>query len=115
MNKSNKEALRALNRIGYINYGIKDILTEEDIENVRAEQVEDGDEFKAKVVTPIDLVRFKSLRLKSIGVFVLFFLINSVYFGPVFIVEELGFNVYLSQVIVGSSELIAYPIAFFLV
>lgn len=28
---SNKEALRALNRIGYINYGMKDILGEEDI------------------------------------------------------------------------------------
>jgi hypothetical protein len=32
---SNEKALKALNRIGYINFGIKDILTEEDIENVR--------------------------------------------------------------------------------
>jgi hypothetical protein len=35
----NETALKALNRMGEINKGLKDIISEEDIDNVRKEQL----------------------------------------------------------------------------
>ena len=42
----------------------------------------------------------------------MFLLITWLYFGPVMIIEELGFNPYVDQIVISASELLAYPIAY---
>ena len=39
LKKGTKEAMKVMNKIGQINHGIDNILTEEDLENVMAEQM----------------------------------------------------------------------------
>lgn len=102
-----------MNRIGRINLKKKNVLTEEDIQNVMLESCEEK-EFNL-TITPIDIFRFPSLRMKSVCSCLLFALINWLYFGPVFIVDKLGFNPYISQIIVIMSELTAYPISYLVI
>lgn len=53
-----------------------------------------------KKMLPTDLFRYKSLRYKAICLCIMFLLTTYLYYGPIFIVDRLGFNPYLSQVIV---------------
>ena len=113
LKKGVKETMRALNRIGKINKKVNFLVSEEDVENVMRETVENED-FNKKI-TPLDIFRFQSLRTKSICTCLLFLFLTYLYFGPVFIVDQLGFNPYLNQIIVILSELIAYPISYLVI
>ena len=42
----------------------------------------------------------------------MFFFLTYLYFGPIVIVDKLGLNPFLSQIILGGSEFIAYPISY---
>lgn len=63
------------------------------------------------MITILDVFRFKSLRTISICMCVIFFVLSYIYFTPSFLVDKLGFNSYVSQIVVSFSELLAYPIS----
>lgn len=65
-----------------------------------------------KVYTPLDLFREPSLRTKTLASSGIFFCLTYLYIGPIVIVDKLGFSPFRSQIIVSSSELIVYPLAF---
>lgn len=65
-------------------------------------------EFKDKIITPIDLCRFSSLRGAAVACCVLAFFTYAMYYGPALIMEEVGFNIFLSGALVQLSEIISY-------
>ena len=107
------QTLKALNRIGKINKGQTNILTEEDIINVINEQVEEKK--YQRTLTAIDLVRFPSLRLPTLGLAYFFFGICILYYGPALAIDSIGFNIFISSYVVQFSELIVYVPLFFYV
>ena len=42
----------------------------------------------------------------------MFFCMDYTYFGPLIIIDKLGLNVFVNQIVIGCSELIAYPVSF---
>lgn len=60
------------------------------------------------MITPLDLCRFASLREKTICLCFLSFVIYALYYGPVLIIDKIGFNVFASSYVVQFSELIVY-------
>ena len=98
LRKGIPQTLKALNRIGKINLGIKNILEEDDIVNVMNHQVEDK-KFH-KIITPIDLFRFPSLRLKTLSLFYMVFTVYALYYGPALVIDQIGFNIYVSSYVV---------------
>ena len=45
----------------------------------------------------------------------IFFFITYLYMGPFIIVDKLGLNPFVSQIAMGASELISYPISFYFI
>lgn len=90
--------MKSLNRIGKINKGIKNILVEADVINVINEQVED-EQFN-KMITPADLCRFSSLRLTTICLCYLSFAVYALYYGPVLVIDKIGFDMFVSSYVV---------------
>ena len=109
-----EKAEKALNKIGKINTGESNLITQEDIERVYQNEEVGGDKFQF-IITPIHLFKFKSLRTKTICMSLIFFFITYLYMGPFIIVDDLGLNPFLSQIVMGSSELISYPISFYFI
>ena len=105
--------LKALNRIGNINQGRKNILTEEDIINVINEQVEEKK--YQKTINVLDLCRFPSLRIISIGMSYFFFSVSVLYYGPILAIDSIGFNIFISSYVIQFSELLVYVPLFFYV
>ena len=99
--KGVKKALKSLNRIGDINKKEKFLVKHEDINNVLHEQCDTG-KFN-QLVTVLDIFLFPSLRIKTICCCLIFIFISLLYYGPLVIVETLGFNPYVNQVVVASS------------
>ena len=64
--------------------------------------------FKNIKVSHIDLFRFESLRQKTILCSVIAFMIFGMYYGPVLIIENIGFNIYITSYIILTSELIIF-------
>lgn len=60
------------------------------------------------MITPIDLCRFESLRLTTICLCFLSFSVYALYYGPVLVIDKIGFNIYVSSYVVQFSELIVY-------
>lgn len=107
LRRDNSTAHKALNRIGYINTGQSDIISQEDIENVRKEQLaEQG--FNEISISPIDLFRYGSLRATTICCCLFGFVTLSMYYGPSLIIDEIGFNTFVSSFAIQLSELISY-------
>lgn len=112
LKKGGFEALRGLNRIGYINGLTPDQFLRYDqdltsyLEKVQQPQ-------NQQLVTPLSVFLYGSLRMKTICTCVLFAAFNYIYLGPIIIVDKLGVNPFLSQILVSGSELIAYPIVYY--
>lgn len=68
-----------------------------------------------KAFTYIDLVRYPSLRWITIWAFVLFFCSSFLYFAPLIIVDEFGFDFYVNGVILNVSELVTLVISYFFI
>lgn len=92
------KALKALNRIGKINLGLHNVLEIKDLENVILEQVEDK-QFN-KIITPLDLCRFRSLRLRTISLCYISFAVYTLYYAPAMVIDKLGFDMFASSYVV---------------
>ena len=55
----------------------------------------------------LHLFSFKSLRMLTICSAFIFFAIQFVYYGVTFTMNEVGFNLYITAVIIGSCECLA--------
>ena len=90
-------------------------MKKEDIEAVlEEEEGGQGDKFNF-IITPYHLFKFKSLRKSTICCSLTFMFITYLYFGPIVIVDKLGINPFLSQIIISLSELLAYPFSFWFI
>ena len=107
------KSLKSLNRIAKINQMGDNAITREHIEMVLEEE-ECGDKFNF-IITPFHLCKFKSLRGNTLGCSLMFMLITYLYFGPMIIVDRLGINPFVSQILISCSELFAYPFAFWFI
>ena len=111
--KGVEPTLKAMNRIGKINFGLRDILEPEDIQNVIEEQMEQK-EFQG-IITPLDLFKFPSLRKITISCSLVCFAIYGLYYGPVLIISQIGFDIYISSIIVQGSGLASFIPVYFLI
>jgi len=62
-------------------------------------------------MTVIDVFKYKSLRLKAIGVCLIFFAISYLYDSPTFIVDQLHLSPNINLVVLSISEITAYIVA----
>lgn len=67
------------------------------------------------MITPLDLWRFASLRLITLCMCFLSFALYALYYGPVLVIDKIGFNIYVSSYVVQFSELIVYIPLYFIV
>lgn len=67
------------------------------------------------VLTYIDLFRYKSLRKITISSMILFFSSSILFFMPLNLVTQFGFNFYLNGLIINLSELISFPFSLYFV
>lgn len=68
-----------------------------------------------KYITPIDLCRFPSLRLITITCSFISFMTYAMYYGPALIINDIGFDIYVSSYLVNLSELVTFIPSFFLI
>jgi len=113
LKKGVEQALKALNRIGKINKGREDVLDEEDIESVKQQQM--NEDYNDKYITPIDLCRFSSLRTITICCSIVSFMTYAMYYGPSLIIDSIGFNIYISNIMVNLSELVTFIPSYLLI
>ena len=66
------------------------------------------EDYSGKYVTPIDLCRFPSLRVITICCSIASFMTYAMYYGPALIIDEIGFNIYISNIMVNLSELVTF-------
>jgi hypothetical protein len=59
------------------------------------------------MITAIDLCRFGSLRVTTICACFVSFMTYAMYYGPALIIDQIGFSIYVSNVVVNLSELVA--------
>ncbi len=62
-----------------------------------------------------DLFKFKSLRMLSILLGLVGFSVDFLYYAPLILIDNFGFNFYLNGVIINLSELITYFVSYFLI
>lgn len=98
--------LKDMNKIGLINKGMDNFLGEEDIQMVMDEQM--AEDYQDKYITPIDLCRFPSLRVITVCCSIASFMTYAMYYGPALIIEDIGFNIYISNIMVNMSELVTF-------
>lgn len=67
------------------------------------------------MITPVDLCRFPSLRFITITASIVSFMTYAMYYGPALIIDSIGFNIYISQVVVNASELLALIPAYLII
>ena len=58
------------------------------------------EEFKNKLITPLELCRFTSLRVTTIMCCFLSFVTYAMYYGPALIIDEVGFDIFVSSVMI---------------
>jgi OCT family organic cation transporter-like MFS transporter 4/5 len=98
-------AQHVMNKIARLNTGRSDLITLEDIKNVMDnEQVEEYNQ----TITPLDLFRFPSLRIITICGSIISIATYMMYFGPILIVGQIGFDIYTTNVVLNSSDLLVY-------
>jgi hypothetical protein len=74
-----------------------------------------NEDYDSKVITPLDLCRFPSLRIITICASIVSFMTYAMYYGPALIIETIGFNIYISNYVVQASELFALIPSYFLI
>lgn len=52
------------------------------------------------MLSPLDLCRYGSLRTKTLCLGFISFAVYILYYGPILIVDKIGFNVYVSSYVV---------------
>lgn len=60
------------------------------------------------MITPVDLLRFPSLRVISICCSIISFMTYAMYYGPTLIIGDIGFNIYVSSFMIQLSELVTF-------
>ncbi len=88
-----------------MNKKIPDILTIDDINNV-IEHQQAGDFLQ--VTTPFDVFRYSSLRLTTILQGIVSISTYLMYYGPLLIVDSIGFDAYSSNVILNTADILTY-------
>jgi len=73
------------------------------------------EDFKKLSFTPIDFCRFKTLRGTTIACSIILFMTYAMYYGPVLIIDQIGFDIYASSAMIHISELLAFIPAFFFI
>lgn len=88
------------------------LLSENHIAYLKADYQEELKESHQKTFTYLDLLRLPSLR--KITITLIFFSVLSaiLYFSPLTIVDQFGFNFYLNGVLLNISELMTYLVSF---
>jgi hypothetical protein len=56
----------------------------------------------------VDLCRFPSLRIITITCSIISFMTYAMYYGPALIIDDIGFDIYISSYMVNLSELITF-------
>ncbi len=74
-----------------------------------------ADDFKDQYITPIDLCRFPSLRIITITCSIISFMTYAMYYGPALIIDDIGFDIFVSSYLVNLSELVTFVPSFFLI
>jgi hypothetical protein len=72
-------------------------------------------DYKDKMITPIDLIRFPSLRIATICLAIANFTTYAMYYGPVLIVDSIGFDIYTSNVMINLADLASYLPSYFFI
>ena len=67
------------------------------------------------MISPLDLCRFRSLRMMTICLCYLAFTVYALYYGPALVIDKIGFNIYVSSFVVQISELVVYIPLYFVV
>lgn len=60
-----------------------------------------------------DMFRYPSIRFTSIYICVLSFSIYMMYYGPLMLIEKYNLNMYVSALVITSSEIVLYPFLYF--
>ncbi len=64
-------------------------------------------------VSPLDLLRFTSLRITTIVSCLLSYIVISMYYGPTLIIDSIGFNTYVSSFAIQLSEIVGFIPSYF--
>lgn len=67
---------------------------------------------KTSKLTYADLFRFKSLRRLSICTSLVFMSTNILYYAPLMLIDQFGFDFYVNGLLINFSELITYTVAY---
>ena len=74
-----------------------------------------SEKFNKINISPLDLIKFKSLRSTTICCCLLGFVILSMYYGPSLIIDSVGFNTFVTSFALQLSEMIMYIPAYYLI
>lgn len=74
-----------------------------------------AEDFQDKYITPLDLLRFPSLRAITICCSIISFMTYAMYYGPSLIIDSIGFNIYISNIMVNLSELVTFIPSYLLI
>ena len=66
-----------------------------------------------KTFTYIDLIKYKSLRLTTFCITLVFTSTVFLYYAPLMLINEFGFDFYINGVIINLSELVTYIFSYF--
>ena len=77
----------------------------EDINNVIEHQ--DANEFN-KLSTPLDIFRYSSLRLITITQILIAMCTFMMYYGPILIIDQFGFDIYTSSTLLNLADLLCF-------
>ena len=63
-------------------------------------------------MSPLDLIKYKSIRKISIFVFLITFIAYALMYGPIMLIDKFDFNVYINGLVVTLSSLLTYPFVY---
>ena len=98
---------RALNRIGRINKGEDNLVSMEEVQ-AYLEQEKKAEKIKESN-SSLDLLRYGSLRLKTILLMTITLCYGIIYYAYSVAEDNYGFNPQLNQFLIGFSELVSLP------
>ena len=104
-----------MRKIAAIN-GLECQITEEEVEKVIELKKEHLQQDQRKAGFAIsDLFKFKSLKSKTVNLACLFFFLSCLYIGPNSGIDKFKINIFVLQIILSVSDIVAYPIACFFI
>ena len=60
-------------------------------------------------MSPLDLIKYKSIRKISIFVCFISLIQYALFYGPLNLIDKFDFNVYINGLVVSTSSLLTYP------